>query len=111
MEYSSDHIDIKKNYPDFEMVLHTDQSSVYASKSLNELLPIYYNIIHSMSRFDTPTDNATMEAVNGWGNAEIFCGFHITSNENIGRVVIDHITFLTNKDQRIRSAVFCLEIR
>ena len=32
-------IDIKKKYPDLEMVLHTDQGSIYASKSFNDLLP------------------------------------------------------------------------
>ena len=43
-------------HPELKMVLHTDQGAVYASKSLNELLPLY-NIVHSMSRVGTPTDN------------------------------------------------------
>ena len=47
------------------MVLHTDQGSVYSSKSFNELLPLY-NIVHSMSRAGTPTDNAAMEASTDW---------------------------------------------
>ena len=89
-------IDIKKNYPDLEMVLHTDQGSVYASKSFNELLPLY-NIVHSMSRAGTPTDNAAMEAVNGWIKAEIFNDFHITSNENIEREVTDYIVFFNEE--------------
>ena len=33
----NDLIDIKKKYPKLEMILHTDQGSVYASKSFNEL--------------------------------------------------------------------------
>ena len=89
-------IDIKKNYPDLEMVLHTDQGSVYASKSFNELLPLY-NIVHSMSRAGTPTDNAAMEAINGWIKAEIFNDFHITSNENIEREVTDYIVFFNEE--------------
>lgn len=68
------------------MVLHTDQGSVYASKSFNDLLPLYH-IVHSMSRAGTPTDNAAMEAINGWIKAEIFNDFHVTSNENIERDV------------------------
>lgn len=57
-------IDIKKNYPEFQLELYTDQGSVYSSKSLNDLLPLC-NIVHSMSRAGTSTDNAAMEAING----------------------------------------------
>ena len=89
-------IDIKKNYPDLEMVLHTDQGSVYSSKSFNELLPLY-NIVHSMSRAGTPTDNAAMEAINGWIKAEIFNDLHITSNESIEREVADYIVFFNEE--------------
>ena len=85
-------LDIKKHYPDLEMILHTDQGSVYASKSFNELLPLY-SIIHSMSRAGTPTDNAAMEAINGWMKAEMFTDLHITSNENIQQEVLDYILF------------------
>ena len=42
-------IEKKKEYKDLKMILHTDQGSVYSSKSFNELLPLY-NITHSMSR-------------------------------------------------------------
>ena len=83
---------MKKNYPELEMILHTDQGSVYASKSFNELLPLY-NIIRSMSRAGTPTDNAAMEAINGWIKTEIFTDLHITSNENIAKEVDDYILF------------------
>ena len=89
-------IDIKKKYPALEMVLHTDQGSVYASKSFNDLLPLYH-IVHSMSRAGTPTDNATMEAINGWIKAEIFNDFHVTSNENIERDVAKYIEFFNEE--------------
>ena len=36
----------KKEYKDLETILHTDQGSVYSSKSYNELLPSFY-ITHS----------------------------------------------------------------
>ena len=54
----------KKQYPQYEMVLHSDQGAVYASKTFNELLPMY-SITRSMSRAGTPADNAAMESVNG----------------------------------------------
>ena len=88
----NDLLDIKKQYPNLETVLHTDQGSVYASKSFNELLPLY-NIIHSMSRAGTPTDNAAMEAINGWIKAEVFTDLHFTTNDDIQREVDEYITF------------------
>lgn len=85
-------IDIKKENPNLELVLHTDQGSVYASKSFNEILPMY-GIIHSMSRAGTPTDNAVMEAMNGWIKAEMFMDLHVTSNEIIDSEIERYITF------------------
>ena len=89
-------IDIKKAYPDMETVLHTDQGTVYSSKSFNELLPLY-NIIHSMSRAGTPTDNAAMEAINGWIKAEIFNDLHLTSNEDIDREIAEYIAYFNEE--------------
>ena len=88
----NDLLHMKECYPELQMVLHTDQGSVYASKSFNELLPLY-NIIRSMSRAGTPTDNAAMEAINGWIKAEIFTDLHITTNENITQEIADYIRF------------------
>ena len=34
-------LDLKKEHPELNMVLHTDQGSVYSSKEFNELLPLY----------------------------------------------------------------------
>ena len=56
-------LDIKQQYPEIKTILHTDQGSVYASKAFNDLLPTY-NIVRSMSRAGTPTDNGAMEAIN-----------------------------------------------
>ena len=89
-------LDIKAQYPDMEMILHTDQGAVYSSKSFNELLPLY-NIVHSMSRSGTPTDNAAMEAINGWIKAEMFSDLHITSNESITREIADYIVFFNEE--------------
>ena len=89
-------LDIKAKYPDMEMVLHTDQGSVYSSKSFNELLPLY-NIVHSMSRAGTPTDNAAMEAINGWIKAEIFSDLHLTGNESINEEIAKYIEFFNEE--------------
>ena len=69
-------IEKKKEYKDLKMILHTDQGSVYSSKSFNELLPLY-NITHSMSSAGTPTDNGAMESINGWLKEELFNDFKI----------------------------------
>lgn len=34
-------IELRKQYPQYRTILHTDQGSVYASKAFNDLLPIY----------------------------------------------------------------------
>ena len=56
-------LELKKAHPEFRMILHSDQGSVYASKAFNDLLPMYVN--RSMSRAGTPTNNAAMESING----------------------------------------------
>lgn len=91
-----DLIFIKKKYPGLKMILHTDQGSVYASMDFNELLPLY-NIVHSMSRAGTPTDNAAIEAINGWSKTEVFTDLHITSNENIENEIKEYITFFNEE--------------
>ena len=91
-----DVIEFKKKYPGQKLILHSDQGSVYASKSYNELLPMY-NIARSMSRAGTPTDNAAMESINGWVKAELFTDFHITSNDNISQQIDDYIRFFNEE--------------
>lgn len=87
-----DLIDLKKLHPDMEMILHSDQGSVYASKDFNEILPSY-NIIRSMSRAGTPTDNGAIESINGWIKAEMFADMHVTGERNIVDEISDYIKF------------------
>ena len=89
-------IEKKKEYKDLRTILHTDQGSVYSSKSYNELLPLY-NITHSMSRAGTPTDNGAMEAVNGWIKEEIFSDFKIVDEDNPIQCIRDYINFFNNE--------------
>lgn len=90
-------IEKKKEYKELKTILHTDQGSVYSSKSYNELLPIY-NITHSMSRAGTPTDNASMESINGWIKEEIFSDFKILDEENPIACIKKYIEFF-NKER------------
>ena len=91
-----DLIDIKEQFPDCEMILHSDQGSVYSSKAFNELLPMY-NIIRSMSRAGTPTDNAAIESINGWIKAELFMDFHIPGKRSVEEEIDDYIRFLNEE--------------
>lgn len=88
---------IKKNeeYKDLEMILHSDQGSVYSSKKFNESLYIY-NIIHSMSKPGTPTENGAMEAINGWIKEELFLDFNIKYCDNIFKQIEDYIYYFNN---------------
>jgi transposase InsO family protein len=89
-------LELKKEYPDLQTILHSDQGSVYTSKAFNEMLPAY-NIIRSMSRAGTPTDNGAMEAINGWMKSEIFTDFHITGKSNVREEVDEYIRFFNEE--------------
>lgn len=92
----NDLISIKQAFPGHEMVLHSDQGAVYASKAFNELLP-QYGIVRSMSRAGTPTDNAAMEAINGWIKAELFEDFHVDDPEKIVEQIAAYIKFFNEE--------------
>ena len=89
-------LELKKQHPEFKMVLHSDQGVVYSSKAYNELLPMY-NVARSMSRAGTPTDNAAMEAINGWIKDELFMDFHITGKKSMKDEVADYIVFFNEQ--------------
>lgn len=91
-----DLVELKKQYPGFEMILHSDQGSVYTSKAYNELLPMY-GITRSMSRAGTPTDNAAMESINGWINAELFTDLHVTGEKSVQEEIDDYISFFNEQ--------------
>lgn len=91
-----DILEIKKNYPNLNTVLHSDQGSVYASKSFNDMLAAY-NITRSMSRAGTPTDNGSMEAINGWMKAELFTDFNIKECENVPEEIDRYIKFFNEE--------------
>ena len=92
----NDLIELKKQHPGLQMILHSDQGSVYSSKAYNELLPAY-GITRSMSRAGTPTDNAAMEAINGWIKAEMFTDMHITGEKPVEQEISEYITFFNEQ--------------
>ena len=91
-----DLIELKKQQPEYQLILHSDQGSVYASKAFNELLPMY-GITRSMSRAGTPTDNAAMGAINGWIKAELFMDLHVTGENTIEKEIDEYISFFNEQ--------------
>lgn len=85
-----------KEYKDLEMILHSDQGSVYSSKKFNESLHIY-NIIHSMSKPGNPTENGAMESINGWIKEELYLDFNINSSLDIFKQIDDYINYFNNE--------------
>ncbi len=81
-----------KQYMDLEMILHSDQGSVYCSKRFNESLHLY-NIIHSVSKPGTPTENGAMESINGWIKEELFIDFKLNISDNIHKSIEEYIHY------------------
>ena len=90
-----DLLELKKAHPEYKMILHSDQGSVYASKAYNELLPMYVN--RSMSRAGTPTDNAAMESINCWIKSELFMDLHVTGEKPVEQEIDDYIMFFNEE--------------
>ena len=88
----SDVLHKKEEYKDLEMILHSDQGSVYSSKKFNESLYLY-NIIHSMSKPGKPTENGAMESINGWIKEELFIDFNINSSNDIFTEIENYIHY------------------
>ena len=78
------------------VILHTDQGSVYASKSYNDLLNDY-NISRSMSRAGTPTDNPVNESLNGWIKEELFVDFNLKECLNVPKLIENYIIYYNNE--------------
>lgn len=91
-----DLLELKKQHPEYQMILHSDQGSVYTSKAFNDLLPMYVN--RTMSRAGTPTDNTAMESINGWIKAELFMDFHVTGDKPVEQEIDEYIIFSMSRD-------------
>ena len=71
---------------------HTDQGSVYSSASFNQALH-NHNIIRSMSRSGTPTDNPVIESMNGWIKSQIKADYKINDYNNINEFIDNYIHY------------------
>lgn len=75
--------------------LHTDQGSVYASMAYERLIQDK-NIIRSMSRAGTPTDNPVNESLNGWIKEELFLDFNLKNFKDrywVNSVISDYVDY------------------
>lgn len=90
-----DLLELKKQHSEYQMILHSDQGSVYASKAYNDLLPMY--VTRSMSRAGTSTDNGAMESINGWIKTELFMDFHVTGGRPVKTEIDEYIQFFNGE--------------
>jgi transposase InsO family protein len=71
---------------------HTDQGTVYSSASFNQAL-LNSNIIRSMSRSGTPTDNPIIESMNGWIKEQIRSDYKIDDYDSIEDFIKEYIHY------------------
>jgi transposase InsO family protein len=90
---------IKRGYKNLETIVHTDQGSIYSSTAFSNAHKDY-NIIRSMSRAGTPTDNPKIESANGWIKKEMYLDFNV----NDYQTVTDYINDIIRDYNNIRPA-------
>ena len=56
-----------------------------------------YNILRSMSRGGTPTDNPIIEALNGWMKEELYLDFGLNEAENLLDLLNKYVYFFNNQ--------------
>ena len=83
---------IKKEELQDPIYFHTDQGAVYSSISFNQAF-LNSNIIRSMSRAGTPTDNLVIESMNGWIKAQIKCDYNINEYESIYDFIKEYVHY------------------
>lgn len=77
-------------------VLHTDQGAVYSSRAFSRAHS-NYNIIRSMSRAGTPTDNPIIESLNGWMKAELILDFGISKVSNLKKTLDQYVLYFNSE--------------
>ena len=96
---------IKEKEQTISSTLHTDQGSVYSSEAFNKLL-INNNIIHSMSRAGTPTDNPIDESLNGWIKDELFIDFNLKKCDDVLSLIKNYIHYYNHE-----RPMYCLKYK
>ena len=79
-----------------QAVLHTDQGSVYSSQAFRQAHE-HYNLLRSMSRVGTPTDNAIIEALNGWMKEELFLDFGLANVKEVPKLLDEYVHYFNNE--------------
>ena len=79
-----------------QVVFHTDQGAVYSSQAFCQAHN-HYNILRSMSRVGTPTDNPIIEAFNGWIKEELFLDFDLAHAKNVPALLDSYVDFFNNR--------------
>ena len=77
------------------IVFHSDQGAVYSSRAFAEVHK-NYNIIRSMSRVGTPTDNAVIESLNGWIKAELKVDFDYKNCDDLPNLLEKYVEYFNN---------------
>jgi transposase InsO family protein len=75
-----------------QVVFHTDQGSVYSSRAFYQA-HMKYNIIRSMSRGGTPTDNPIIEALNGWIKEELYLDYDLKNSDDVPALLDTYVEF------------------
>ena len=79
-----------------QVVLHTDQGSVYSSQAFRQAHE-HYNILRSMSKVGTPTDNAIIEALNGWIKEELYLDFGLETAVDVPKLLDEYVYYFNNR--------------
>ena len=79
-----------------QVVFHTDQGAVYSSKAFCQA-HTQYNILRSMSRGGTPTDNPIIEALNGWMKDELYLDFDLDHAQDVPALLDQYVSFFNNQ--------------
>ena len=77
-------------------VMHTDQGAVYSSRAFSRTHS-NCNIIRSMSRAGTPTDNPIIESLNGWMKAELILDFGISKVSNLKKTLDQYVLYFNSE--------------
>ncbi len=80
----------------YSTTLHSDQGVVYSSMAFTNAHKDY-NIIRSMSRVGTPTDNPKIESINGWIKDEIINDWDIDSYDSFDEFINLYISYYNNE--------------
>ena len=86
----------KKEEQKPQVVFHTDQGAVYSSKAFCQAHN-QYNILRSMSRGGTPTDNPIIESLNGWMKEELYLDFDLDHAQNVPALLEKYVSYFNNQ--------------